>query len=122
MHYSVKNSTKTVKTYVLEGTKRKYSGFGAMIKSERERRGWTLMQLYLNVNHLSSKGNQIVSYESLLRWERGDGIPQIESTVALSKAFGKPDLIQLRVDAVELAKKNPHERELTRIQGLKNIL
>jgi len=115
MDYSVKNC-KAVNSYVLERSKKKYSGFGTIIKAEREKKGWTVVQLYLKVNQLSSKGNQIVSYESLLRWERGDGIPQIESTVALAKALKKPELIQLRVQAVELAKrKNPHELELTRI-------
>ena len=105
MNYSVKNSIKPVKSYVLEGAKRKYSSFGDVIKSERQQRGWTITQLYIKLNQLSSKGNQIISYESLLRWEKGDGIPQIESTVALAKVFHKPDLIQLRVDAVELAKR-----------------
>lgn len=115
MDYSVMNYS--LMDCMSEEPKRRYSVFATVIRAEREKRGWTIMQLYVKLNQLSSKGNQIISYESLLRWERGDGIPQIESTVALARVFSKPDLIQLRVDAVELAKKNPHERELTRISG-----
>ncbi len=116
MDYSAKKSSGPVKTYVLGGPKRKYSGFGMVIRSEREKKGWTIMQLYIKINQLSSRSIQIVSYESLLRWERGEGIPQIESTVALAKVLNKPELIKLRVDAIELAKrKNPHELSLARI-------
>ena len=96
--------------------RQKYKPFGMFLKTVRQERGWTLQQLYVKVNLLSSKDIQIISYDSLKRWEGGYGIPQIESAVALAKVLNKPELIKLRVDAVELAiRKNPHELALTRI-------
>jgi len=97
-----------------DASKRKYSDFGTILKAAREAKGWTIIQLYMKVNQLSSKGKQIVSYESLLRWERGAGLPQIESTVALARALCKPDIIQQRLDFIELRKKRPHQLALTR--------
>ncbi|WP_110953067.1 helix-turn-helix domain-containing protein [Anaerosinus massiliensis] len=99
------NDYNSVNNYELDSPKRKYSEFGVILKSAREAKGWTIIQLYMNVNQLSSKGNQIISYESLLRWERGLGIPQIESTVALARVLSKPEIIQLRIEAIELCKR-----------------
>lgn len=76
--------------------------FSSVLKSERIKRGWTRIRLYMEVNALSTKGKQIISIESLARWENGQKLPRLESTLALAKVYKKPELINLRIQAADV--------------------
>lgn len=81
------------------------NSFSTVLKNERVKRGWTRIQLYVKVNELSKKNKQIISVESLARWENGKKLPRLESTLALAKVYKKPELINLRIQAIELIRK-----------------
>ena len=82
-----------------------FTTFGNVLKNERVKRGWTRIELYIKVNQLSRKKDQIISVESLARWENGKKLPRIEATFALAKVYKKPELINLRIQAIELKRK-----------------
>ncbi|MGL5270877.1 MAG: helix-turn-helix domain-containing protein [Selenomonadaceae bacterium] len=93
-----------------------YYEFGEILRNARKARGWTQIQASAKVNELCQKRESIASVYSLDKWERGEVLPRLESIVALSRAYSRPDLIAARIKAIELAKrKNPHELALTRI-------
>lgn len=75
--------------------------FSTMLKSERTKRGWTRIKLYMKVNALSTKDEQIVSIESIASWENGKRLPRLEATLALARVYQKPELISLRIQAVD---------------------
>jgi transcriptional regulator with XRE-family HTH domain len=81
------------------------SEFAKTLRLAREKRKWTRLQLYMRVNELSSKHEQIVCLNSIERWEKGEMLPRIEATLALAKALGNPSLLKLRIDAIELKRK-----------------
>jgi transcriptional regulator with XRE-family HTH domain len=78
--------------------------FAKLLKQLRLRHGWTRIQLYLRLNELSSK-EQIIGFDSIERWESGRQLPKIEATLALSRVFHMPELIQMRVNIIELQKR-----------------
>lgn len=91
-----------------------YYEFGEILRQARKARGWTQIQASIRINDLCKKRNSIASVYALDKWERGEVLPKIESIVALSRAYQRPELIAARIDAVELAKKRPHQLALTR--------
>jgi len=94
-----------------------YYEFGEILRRARKDCGWTQVQASVQINELCNKRQSIASVYAIDKWERGEVLPRLESIVALSKAYKRPELVAERIRAVELAKKNPHERELTRISG-----
>lgn len=82
-----------------------YKEFAQVLKAERLKRGWTRIQLYMRINELSKKHGQLVSIDSLGNWENGKKLPRLEATLALAKVYKKPELINLRIQAIELIRK-----------------
>lgn len=81
-----------------------YADFGRLIRTERMKRGWTQIQLYMRVNELSKK-EQAFCLDSIKCWEVGKSIPKIEAVLALSKVFKMPELIGIRVNIIELERR-----------------
>lgn len=81
------------------------NSFSNVLKNERVKRGWTRIQLYMRVNALCKKKSQLVSIESLARWENGKKLPRLEATLALARVYHKPELIDLRIQAIEFSRK-----------------
>lgn len=79
--------------------------FGEILKSERKKRGWTRVQLYVRANMLSTKNVQLVSIRSLINYETNKTLPDIDTTVLLARVYNRSDLIALRAAKVELAKR-----------------
>lgn len=79
--------------------------FGQACKRARESRSWTYEKATCEINNLCLKREQICDVRSLKRWEKGDGLPKIESTKAMAIVYGNPDLINLRLDVIEFLRK-----------------
>lgn len=79
--------------------------FGEILRQAREGMGWTRLQASMKINDLCTKRESVVSPVAIEKWENGKVLPKLESTVALARAYRKPELIQLRIEAVELNKK-----------------
>lgn len=81
--------------------------FGEAVRKARERKGWTRIQAAMNINQLCKKRDSIASPDALEKWENGKVLPKIESVFAMAKAYSMPELIQLRISAIDLQKKKP---------------
>ena len=79
--------------------------FGEILKSERKKRGWTRVQLYVRANMLSTKNVQLVSIKSLGNYENNKTLPDIDTTVLLARVYRRPDLLNLRAAEVEFVKR-----------------
>lgn len=76
---------------------------------------WTPTMLYVRSNVLSESGTEIFSPRSLQKWISGQGLPKIDSTVAMAEALGMPDLIDKRVQ-IEMDRFRTKEIPLTPFQ------
>lgn len=60
----------------------------------------------MHINRLCEKRDQpIVTERSLRLWEMGHHLPKIEAVTAMAQVYGRPDLIDLRIKAIEFLKK-----------------
>jgi hypothetical protein len=92
----------------------KDAAFAKALKSARKKRGWTRIQVYMKSLELSKNGTEVFGFSCIEKWENGRELPGLKPTVAFSRLYQMPELIQLRIKAVELSKrKNPHELALT---------
>lgn len=82
-----------------------FSEFGQACKRARESMLWTYERATCEINNLCIKREQVCDVRSLKRWEKGDGLPKIEPVYAMSRAYRNPELISLRIAAIELATK-----------------
>lgn len=83
-----------------------FSNFGEACRQARERKGWSPFQAIMHINGLCDKQDKLICTErSLKRWENGEGLPKIEPTKAMAVAYGRPDLIQMRIDCIEFLRK-----------------
>jgi transcriptional regulator with XRE-family HTH domain len=80
--------------------------FGEALRKAREEKGWSYIQAMMKINMLGEKDDKIICTDrSLLRWEKGQGLPKIEATKAMSIAYDAPELVNLRVDLIKFLKK-----------------
>lgn len=83
-----------------------YGKFGEACRQAREAKGWSYIQAMMKINSLCEKRDKPICTErSLIRWENGEHLPKIESTKAMAIVYGQPELIRLRVDAIEFLHK-----------------
>jgi transcriptional regulator with XRE-family HTH domain len=83
-----------------------YDMFGRACRQAREAKGWSYIQAMMKINGLCDKrGKPICTERSLVRWETGEFLPKIEPTKAMAIVYGRPDLISLRIEAIEFLRK-----------------
>jgi len=87
-----------------------FSDFGEAVRSAREGKGLTRIQACLKINDLCKKRESIVSPDALEKWENGRGLPKIEPVKAMAVVYGKPELIELRVQCIEFLKVQRRDR------------
>lgn len=80
-----------------------FKQFGFACKAAREHHSLTVEQAVDLINN--SCRESICTERSLMRWENGENLPKIEPTLAMAKAYRRPELIPLRIEAIELATK-----------------
>ncbi|MCM0760286.1 helix-turn-helix transcriptional regulator [Sporomusa sphaeroides DSM 2875] len=80
--------------------------FGEAVRAARESMGWTRVQASLKINDLCQKRESIVSPDALEKWENGRVLPKIEPVKAMAHVYGKPELIDLRVQCIEFLKRS----------------
>jgi len=88
-----------------------FQKFGNACRLAREEKGYTLLQAMMLINNLCNKKDKPICTErSLIRWEQGEGLPKIEPVKAMAVAYGKPELIELRVQCIEFLKVQRRDR------------
>lgn len=79
-----------------------FSNFSDACKEAREQAGLTLVQAEMRINSLRTISDKPICTErSLIRWERGDGIPKIEAVNAMAIVYKAPHLIERRIGCIE---------------------
>lgn len=79
--------------------------FGEALRNSRERLELTRVQASIRINELCRKRETIASPDAIEKWENGRVLPKIEQTKAMAIVYGQPELIRLRVDAIEFLHK-----------------
>ncbi|WP_434132154.1 helix-turn-helix domain-containing protein [Sporomusa sphaeroides] len=87
-----------------------FSEFGKAVRSAREGMGLTRVQASIRINDLCQKRETLVSPDALEKWENGRGLPKIEPVKAMAVVYGRPELIDLRVQCIEFLKRRSDRR------------
>ncbi|WP_211289569.1 hypothetical protein SPSIL_014820 [Sporomusa silvacetica DSM 10669] len=82
-----------------------YYEFGEAVRSAREGKGWTRVQASMRINGLCKKRQSLASVDAIEKWENGRVLPKIEPVYAMAKVYDSPELIHLRLNAIDLGKR-----------------
>ena len=87
------------------------NNFHGACRDAREKAGLTLLQAEMRINMLTTKDKLICTERSLVRWEQGPGMPKVEAVKAMSIVYRQPELVNLRINAIEFGQRKKPARQ-----------